>query len=105
KPCGPTAVSISRALGRLKGRPLSLTRMYLERDEHATGLIRLLSVGVRVLTLLEFVVRRRLATERTGLAGLASGNPRRATRRAPAAPPPGHVSRLPPTTAPGRRPP
>jgi transposase len=29
-------------IGRLKGHPLSLTPMYLERDDHATGLIRLL---------------------------------------------------------------
>jgi len=68
-------------MGRLKGRPLSLTPMYLERDDHATGLIRLLSVGLRVLTLLEFVVRRRLAAARTALAGLYAGNPKRATAR------------------------
>jgi transposase len=72
---------IEQDMGRLKGQPLSLTPMYLERDDHATGLIRLLSVGVRVLTLLEFVVRRRLATEQTGLAGLYAGNPKRATAR------------------------
>ena len=54
-------------MGRLKGHPLSLTPMYLERDDHATGLIRLLSVGLRVLTLLEFVVRQRLAAARTVL--------------------------------------
>ncbi len=32
---------VERSLGRLKGRPLSLRPMYLQRDEHATGLIRL----------------------------------------------------------------
>jgi transposase len=68
-------------MGRLKGRPLSLTPMYLERDDHVTGLIRLLSVGLRVLTLVEFVVRRCLAAERTVLAGLYAGNPTRATAR------------------------
>ena len=47
---------VERAMGRLKGRPLSLTPMYLERDDHATGLIRLLSMGLRVLTRLEFGV-------------------------------------------------
>ena len=61
---------IERDMGRLKGRPLSLTPMYLERDDHATGLIRLLSIGLRVLTLLEFVARRRLAAEQGVLAGL-----------------------------------
>jgi transposase len=68
-------------IGRLKGRPLSLTPMYVERDDHATGLIRLLSVGLRVLTLLEFVVRQRLAAARTALVGLYAGNPKRATDR------------------------
>jgi transposase len=72
---------VERALGRLKGCPLSLSPMYLERDDHATGLIRLLSIGLRVLMLLEFVVRQRLATERTVLTGLYAGNPKRATAR------------------------
>jgi transposase len=70
---------VERAMGRLKGRPLSLTPMYLEREDHATGLIRLLSLGLRVLTLLEFGVRQRLATAKTTLAGLYVGNPKRAT--------------------------
>ena len=34
---------VERSLGRLKGRPLSLRPMYVQRDDHATGLIRLLS--------------------------------------------------------------
>ena len=72
---------VERGCGRLKGRPLSLTPMYLERDDHATGLIRLLSIGLRVLTLLEFTVRRRLAQEGTELAGLYAGNPKRTTAR------------------------
>jgi len=72
---------IERGFGRLKGHPLSLTPMYLERDDHATGLIRLLSIGLRILTLLQFVVRRRLAQAGTRLAGLYAGNPKRATAR------------------------
>jgi len=72
---------IERAFGRLKGKPLSLTPMYLQRDDHATGLIPLLSLGLRVLTLLEFVVRRRLAAEGSPLRGLYAGNPKRATAR------------------------
>src|SRR6266436_478904 len=70
-----------RRLGVLKGRPLSLTPMYVQRDDHATGLIRLLSIALRVLTLLEFVGRRQLAAEGTKLAGLYAGNPRRETAR------------------------
>jgi transposase len=72
---------VERSLGRLKGRPLSLTPMYVQRDDHATGLIRLLSIALRVLTLVEFVGRRQLAAEGTKLSGLYAGNPRRATDR------------------------
>lgn len=70
---------VERGFGRLKGKPLSLTPMYLQRDDHATGLIRLLSIGLRVLTLLEFTVRRRLEVDKTVLAGLYAGTPKRAT--------------------------
>ena len=55
--------------------------MYVQRDDHATGLIRLLSIALRVLTLLEFVGRRQLAAEGAKLAGLYAGNPRRETAR------------------------
>ena len=72
---------VERSLGRLKGRPLSLTPMYVQRDDHATGLIRLLSIALRVLTLLEFVGRRQLAAEGAQLAGLYMGNPKRETAR------------------------
>ena len=70
---------VERTFGRLKGHPLSLSPMYVERDDHATGLVRLLSIALRVLTLLECVVRRQLAELGTPLAGLYAGNPKRAT--------------------------
>ena len=72
---------VERSLGRLKGRPLSLTPMYVQRDDHATGLMRLLSIALRVLTLLECVVRRRLTAEGAQLHGLYAGNAKRETAR------------------------
>jgi transposase len=72
---------VERSLGRLKGRPLSLTPMYVQRDDHATGLIRLLSIALRVLTLVEFGVRRQLAAEEATLVGLYVGNAKRETAR------------------------
>jgi transposase len=53
---------VERSVGRLKGQPLSLTPMSVQRDDHATGRIRLLSIALRVLTLLEFVGRRQWAS-------------------------------------------
>src|SRR5438876_2818174 len=72
---------VERSFGRLKGRPLSLTLMYVQRDDHATGLMRLLSIALRVLTLVECVGRRQLATAGAKLAGLYAGNPKRETDR------------------------
>jgi len=70
---------VERGFGRLKGKPLSLTPMYLHEDRRATGLIRLLTMGLRVLTLLEAGVRQQLAEQGEKLAGLYAGNPKRAT--------------------------
>lgn len=70
---------IERDFGRLKGKSLSLSPVYLERDDLATGLVRLLSIGLRILTLLEFLVRRRLHEDNQQLSGLYAGNPKRST--------------------------
>jgi transposase len=70
---------VEHCFGRLKGKPLSLTPMYLEDDHHATGLIRLLTIGLRLLTLLEHVARSHLAELGEKLPGLYAGNPTRAT--------------------------
>jgi transposase len=76
-----SAYQVERSGGRLKGRPLSLTPMYRQRADHATGRMRLLSIALRVLTLVEFGGRRQLATAGAQLAGLYAGNPKRETDR------------------------
>ena len=73
--------NIERDFSRLKGRPLGLRPIYLHREDHLKGLVRLLSLALRILTLTEFVVRRSLETENEGLAGLYPGNPKQQTRR------------------------
>lgn len=70
---------IEHGFGRLKGHPLSLTPMYLQREDHIQGLIRLLLIALRLLTLMEFQVRRTLTHQQESLAGLYVGNPKRAT--------------------------
>ena len=72
---------VEHGFGRLKGKPLSLSPMYLQDDQRATGLVRLLSLGLRILTLLEFVVRRQLAAQQQTIAGLYVGNAKRTTAR------------------------
>ena len=72
---------MEHSFGRRTGRPLSLTPRYVQRDDHATGLSRLLSIALRVLTRLACVGRRQLTAAGTQLAGLSAGNPRRAPAR------------------------
>jgi transposase len=72
---------IDRDFSRLKGRPLGLRPLYLKREDHTRGLVRLLSLALRLLTLVEFVVRRNLQAQSDSLVGLYPGNPTRATAR------------------------
>jgi transposase len=72
---------VERDIGRLKGQPLSLTPVYLQTDERVKGLVRLLMIGLRLLTLLQFSVRRQLQAQREKLSGIYPGNPKRATAR------------------------
>jgi hypothetical protein len=55
--------------------------MSVQRDDHATGLLRLLSMALRGLTRLALVGRRPLAAAGAQLAGLYAGHPQRATAR------------------------
>jgi transposase len=66
---------------RLKGQPLGLTPMYLQEEIRIQGLVHLLSLCLRVLTLLEWEVRERLRKEETQLEGIYAGQPGRKTNR------------------------
>jgi transposase len=70
---------IERGFGRLKGAPLSIAPMFVKRDDQVVGMTHLLSVALRVLSLMEFVVRRSLKQQGATLAGLSKDNPRRVT--------------------------
>jgi transposase len=66
---------------RLKGRPLGLTPMYLQDEQRMQGLVNLLSLALRLLTLLEWRVRERLRQEGAKLQGVYAGQPGRKTDR------------------------
>ena len=66
---------------RLKGRSLGLTPVYLQDEERIQGLVYLLSLALRVLSLVEWVVRERLRQERARLQGIYAGQPGRKTDR------------------------
>ena len=73
------AYRIEHDFARLKGKPLALAPIYLASDRRVRGLVRVLTIGLRVLTLVEFVARRALAAEGAPLDGLYPGNPKRCT--------------------------
>jgi transposase len=66
---------------RLKGRSLGLTPVYLQDEERIQGLVYLLSLALRVLTLVEWVARERLRQEGAKLQGVYAGQPGRQTDR------------------------
>ncbi|MCX6028570.1 MAG: IS1634 family transposase [Chloroflexi bacterium] len=68
---------IERGFHRLKGTPLSLDPLFVKRDDQVIGLTNLLSIAVRLLTLLEFVVRRQLKQNQEHLVGLIANNPKK----------------------------
>jgi hypothetical protein len=75
---------IERDFSRLKGRPLGLRPVYLHREDHLKGLVRLLSLALRILTLAEFVAPAvRCKLKMSDLAGLYPGNPKQQTHRNP----------------------
>jgi transposase len=66
---------------RLKGGLLAITPLFLKDDDRIRGLLLLLGIALRVLTLTEFVARRSLAATGETLKGLYAGNPNRATHQ------------------------
>jgi len=68
---------------RLKGKFLSITPVYLQRDDHARGLFHLLSIGARLLALGDYQARQVLAQEgaEAELTGVYRGNAKRGTAR------------------------
>jgi transposase len=70
-----------RGFHRWKRGSLPALPIYLKYESRIRGLMVLLTVGLRVLTLVEFVVRRELDQCQTKVAGLYEGNPKRATDR------------------------
>jgi len=69
---------VERVFNRLKSR-LNISPLFLKRDDHATGLTHLLTLGVRVLTLIQYIVRRSLQKSNEKLVGLHLENPKKPT--------------------------
>jgi transposase len=72
---------MERNFARLKGHPLGIRPLYVQREDHVCGMVRLLSLALRVLTLVEYVARKELQSTGETLSGLYAGNPKRQTAR------------------------
>ena len=66
---------------RFKRGELPALPIYFQDETRIRGLMFLLTIALRVFTLIEFVVRRQLEQQQVSLAGLYDGNPTRHTRR------------------------
>jgi transposase len=68
---------------RLQGKFLSITPVYVQRDDHAQGLFHLLTLGARLLALGDYQARQALAQEgpQAELTGVYRGNATRGTAR------------------------
>jgi transposase len=73
--------SLERDFHLVKGLPLGLSPLFVWKPEQIKGLTRLLTLALRLLTLLETQVRRGLEQAQEPIAGLYESAPTRATER------------------------
>jgi transposase len=66
---------------RLKSRNLHIRPVYLRDEQRLSGLLWLLCLALRVLTLVEYRVRTALSQQAAVLVGLIPGSPTQATSR------------------------
>jgi len=76
--CYRNEYRIEKIFNRLKSRYV-ISPLYVKRDDQAEGLANLLTLGVRVATLIQYVARRSLEESGDTLTGLHLENPKKAT--------------------------
>jgi len=69
---------VERIFNRLKSR-MNIDPLFVQRDDQVKGKTHLLTIGARVLTLIEYIVRRSLQKDKTKLKGLHLENPKKLT--------------------------
>ena len=72
---------LERDFHLMKDRPLGISPLYVRRDDQVVGLVRLLTLALRVLTLFEILVRRGQEQHGEKLPGLYPGQSSRTTDR------------------------
>ena len=72
---------LERGFHRFKRGSLPALPIYFQNQDRIVGLMFLLSIALRVFTLMEFVVRQSLQETGAYLRGIYDGNPKRKTKR------------------------
>ena len=70
---------IEQVFQKLKSR-LNIAPLFVKTDEQIRGLSHLLSLGARILTLIEFVVRTSLQKQNASMTGIIKEAPKRSTQ-------------------------
>jgi transposase len=70
---------VERGFNRMRGKVLGLTPIHLSSTTRIKGLVRLLTIALRILCLVEFEVRKTLQEQNEKLDDIYAGNPKRAT--------------------------
>ena len=76
--CYRNEYRVERIFNRLKSR-LNIAPLFVKRDDQIAGLTYLLTLGVRVLTLIEFVIRSSLPVDKAKLPNLHPENRKKET--------------------------
>ena len=69
---------VERIFNRLKSR-MNIAPLYVKRDDQIKGKTNLLTIGARILTIIEYQMRRSLKNDQAKLKGFYSGNPGKLT--------------------------
>lgn len=70
---------VERGMHRFKRGCLPVLPLFIRIPKRIKGLMRLLTIALQAITLIEFVIRRELAQQEEKIEGLVPGNPKMAT--------------------------
>jgi transposase len=68
---------VEHAFHRLKGKCLSLTPIHLQKDERIDGLVKLLTIPLRILVVIDKTLQDSIARRGENLSGLFRYNPKK----------------------------
>jgi transposase len=71
---------IEHSFHKVKDRPIGLSPLFVWQEDQIVGLTRLLTLALRLLTLIETQIARGLTADGSNLTGLYEGQPKRATQ-------------------------